>query len=115
VELAGLRQQIAAFCRAEAFLLVTTFCDVGYDGSEMARPGFAALLDALSLPRSTRLVVPDLRHLSTDAAVREGLLRQVRRTGVSVLVAHEVNGRLADTGVTNQSAWIGRDDGGEPS
>jgi hypothetical protein len=113
--LAALRQAIATFCEAEEFLLVTTFSDVGYDGTEIARPGFAALLDVLALPQTARLVIPDLLHLSADEAIREGLLRQVRRTGVSVVVISETNGTLDNTGITGQGAWIGDDDSGERS
>jgi len=55
----------------------------------MARPGFAAVLDALALPDSVALVVPDLDHLSPDSLVREGLVRSVRRTGAKIIVAGE--------------------------
>src|SRR5712664_3714284 len=73
-QISGLRKEIGAFCRAEALHLVTVFCDRGYDGSETARPGFAAALDALALPDSTALVVPTKGHVSPNDTVREGLL-----------------------------------------
>lgn len=86
-EVAGWRQAIAEHCQASGWRLVTTFCDRGYDGSELARPGFAALLDVLALPESTHLVVPDLDHLSEDGTVRSGLVRQVERRGITLVVA----------------------------
>jgi DNA invertase Pin-like site-specific DNA recombinase len=112
-QLAALRLEIAAFCETAALLLVNTFYDRGYDGSEMARPGFAGLLDVLALPESTRLVVPDLLHLSPVDVVRQGLLRQVQRTGVSVVSVRQLNGNLDSSGVADRSTWIGRADRGE--
>jgi DNA invertase Pin-like site-specific DNA recombinase len=86
-EVAGLRQAIAEHCQANGWRLVTTFCDRGYDGSELARPGFSALLDVLALTESTHLVVPELDHLSGDKTVRSGLVRQVGRRGITLVVA----------------------------
>jgi hypothetical protein len=111
-QIPALRAEIAAFCRAEDLRLVTIFCDRGSDGSELARPGFAGLLDALAVTRDVRLVIPDSNHLSPYEAVREGLLRQVRRTGARLLVTREVNGKLDDTGVAEASTSIGDEPNG---
>lgn len=111
----ALRAEIAAFCRTEDLRLVTIFCDRGSDGSELARPGFAGLLDALAVTAHARLVTADLNHLSPFEAIREGLLRQVRRTGARLLVTREVNGKLDDTGAAEASTCIGDEPSGGPS
>lgn len=105
-EIAALRQEIAAYCRTEDLRLVTVFCDRGYDGSELARPGFSALLDALALPESTHLVVPDLYHLSPNDTIRDGLSRQINRTGVTVAVVREPNGALDYTDASDIHVWM---------
>ncbi|MGH3623628.1 MAG: recombinase family protein [Sciscionella sp.] len=78
---ASLRVDVRVFCAGRDWRLVTVFCDRGSDGSETARPGFAAALDALALPDSMALVVPSLTHLSPDEAVRAVLASMVRRAG----------------------------------
>jgi hypothetical protein len=109
-EVASLRKEIGACCVREGLRLVTVFCDRGVNPATMARGGFTGLLDVLALPDSTTLVVPDLNYVSPQAAVREGLLRQVKRTGCSVLVIRELNGTFDDLGVTAHGVWIGDDD-----
>jgi resolvase-like protein len=88
---AALRQELGRFCKTNGLHLVTVCFDRDSDGSEIARPGFAAVLDALALPDSVALVVPDLNHLSHAEVVREALVRSVRRTGAKVLVAHQAD------------------------
>jgi DNA invertase Pin-like site-specific DNA recombinase len=85
----ALRLALGCFCEAQEWRLVTVFCDRDCDGSETARVGFTAVLDVLRLPSSALLVVPSLEHLSPDALVREGLLRQVQRTGARLVVVDE--------------------------
>jgi hypothetical protein len=111
-QIPALRAEIAAFCRAEDLRLVTIFCDRGSDGSELARPGFAGLLDALAVTGDARLVTPDLNHLSPYEAIREALLRQIRRTRARLLITREVNGKLDDTGTAEASTCIGDEPNG---
>jgi resolvase-like protein len=80
------RMALADFCRAHGRRLVTVFCDRGSDGSEIARPGFAALLDVLALPEATAVLVPDLDHLSPHEDVRNVLVHMVKRVGAGVVV-----------------------------
>jgi DNA invertase Pin-like site-specific DNA recombinase len=88
--LAEARKAIAAFCVSAGLRLITVFCDQGEDGTadgaDVLRPGWTGLLDALGLPEATTLVVLDLDHLSPHEVIREGLLRQVRRTGAELRV-----------------------------
>ena len=93
----SLRTDLRIFCAARDWRLVTVFCDRGSDGSETARPGFAAALDVLALPASMTLVVPNLAHLSPEETVRAALASMVRRAGATVVVAEASNGR-PDTG-----------------
>jgi Resolvase, N terminal domain len=88
IEIALLRKEMAAFCEEHDYRLTNVCCDRGSDGTEWGRAGFAAALDALALPSSYGLLVPALAHLSTDAVVRDGLVRLVRRTGAKLLVLH---------------------------
>lgn len=111
-QISDLRKEIGAFCRREALHLVTVFCDRGYDGSETARPGFAAALDALALPDSAALVVPTEGHVSPNDTVREGLLRQVKRTGANVLMVRGSNRAVPGTGCPDTGGIT--DHGGEP-
>lgn len=84
---AGARAKLQRFCAQRDWRLVTVFCDRDCDGTDMARPGFAAALDALALPESTTLVVASLDHLSPDETVRAALMSMVRRVGARVVVA----------------------------
>lgn len=90
-ELAKLRQEIVRFCQMEGYQLVTIFWDRGSEETELDWPGLAGLLDALALPDSACVVVPDLRYLSQDKTVREGLVRQIHRAGTTVLVTRPAN------------------------
>jgi Resolvase, N terminal domain len=114
---AQFREDIAACCEREDLCLVTTFCDFGDDGSTLARPALANLLEALKAMPSVKLVVPDLGHLSPFQPIRGALLLLLHRTEHQLLVAHEPNGKLDDCGVTQHGVWIGQDDdsAGEPS
>lgn len=84
-QIAALRKTIGEYCREHDYRLVTICCDRGSDGSEIARPGFTAALDALALPTSHALLVPTLEHLSPDRIIRQGLHRQIKRTGAKLL------------------------------
>jgi Resolvase, N terminal domain len=114
---AQLRQDIATCCEREDLRLVGTFCDLGDDGSTVARPALANLLEALKAVPSAKLVVPDLNHVSPFAVIRNALLLLLHRTEHQLLVATEPNGKLDDCGVTQHGVWIGQDNNpeGEPS
>lgn len=87
-EIALLRKEMSEYCKANDYRLATVCCDRGSDGTEWGPASFTAALDALSLPSTLGLLVPALGHLSTDALVRDGLVRLVRRTGAKLLVLH---------------------------
>jgi DNA invertase Pin-like site-specific DNA recombinase len=107
---AQFRQDTAACCEREDLRLVGTFCDLGDDGSTLARPALANLLEALKDTPSAKLVVPDLNHLSPYEVIRSALLLLLHRTEHQLLVATEANGKLDDCGVTQHAVWIGQDD-----
>jgi Resolvase, N terminal domain len=107
---AQVRQDIAACCEREDLRLAKTFCDLGDDGSTLARPALANLLEALKATPSATLVVPDLGHLSPFTVIRSALLLLLHRTEHQLLVASEPNGKVDDFGVTQYGAWIGPDD-----
>jgi Resolvase, N terminal domain len=107
---AQFRQAIAACCDREDLRLATTFCDLGDDGSTLARPALANLLEALKATPSAKLVVPDLGHVSPFGVIRSALLLLLHRTEHQLLVATEPNGKLDDCGVTQHAVWIGEDD-----
>jgi hypothetical protein len=88
IEIALLRKDMARFCRDCDYGLVNVAVDRGSDGTELARPGFAAALAALEEPGVSALVLPTVTHLSDDPLVRQGLLRTVARTGVDVLTVY---------------------------
>jgi DNA invertase Pin-like site-specific DNA recombinase len=104
------RQNVAACCEREDLRLATTFCDLGDDGSTLARPALANLLEALKDTPSAKLVVPDLNHLSPYEVIRSALLLLLHRTEHQLLIATEPNGKLDDCGVTQHGVWIGEDD-----
>ncbi len=80
--IANLRRRIGLHCREQGYRLVTIFCDRGFDTADMARPGFAGLLDAL-WPSSGHVTVfvRDLGHLSSDPLIREAMQRALKRQG----------------------------------
>lgn len=88
IEIGLLRKEMDDYCRAHDYRLAGVCCDRGSDGTEYGRPGFAAALDVLALPTSHALLVPALSHFSPHKAVREGLIRLIRRTGAKLLVMH---------------------------
>ena len=107
---AEFRQGIAECCDREDLRLATTFCDLGDDGSTLARPALANLLEALKATPSAKLVVPDLTHLSPYEVIRSALLLLLHRQEHQLLVATEPNGKLDECGVTQHGVWIGEDD-----
>lgn len=110
---AQFRQDIAACCEREDLRLAKTFCDLGDDGSTLARPALAELLAALKDMPSAKLVIPDLGHLSPYEVIRSALLLLLHRPEHQLLVATEPNGKADDLGVTQHSVWIGQDDEAE--
>jgi hypothetical protein len=107
---AQVRQDIAACCEREDLRLAKTFCDLGDDGSTLARPALANLLEALRAMPGAKLVVSDLGHLSPFTAIRSALLLLLHRSEHHLLVAGEPNGKVDDFGVTQYGVWIGPDD-----
>jgi len=102
-------QDIAACCEREDLRLANTFCDLGDDGSTLARPALANLLEALKDAPSAKPVVPDASHLSPFTVIRSALLL-LHRQEHQLLVAREPNGKLDNSGVLQHSTWIGEDD-----
>lgn len=82
-EIANLRRRIGVHCRKRGFHLATVFCDRGFEPTDMARPGFAGLLDAV-WPSSgnASVFVPDHEHLSDDPLIREAMEEALKRQGV---------------------------------
>ncbi len=99
-----LRQEVRRFCQAEGLRLMTVCCDPSCDGSSTVRPGLVAVLDALALPETFALVVPDLDHLSRDDVIRKDLVRSVRRTGAKVLTIRQ---KICDEGTDDISHVTG--------
>jgi DNA invertase Pin-like site-specific DNA recombinase len=113
---AQVRQDIAACCEREGLRLAKTFCDLGDDGSTLARPALANVLEALKTAPGATLVVPDMNHLSPSTLIRHALLLVLHRTEHRLLVANELNGHTDDFGVTQYGVWVDLDDtAGGPS
>lgn len=93
---AGLLKDIAACCLREGLRLVRTFCDRGYDGSQLARLGIVEMREALKDTPGLAVVVPTLDHLSPAEAIRSPLMLMIHRLGGQVLVACEPNEKLDD-------------------
>lgn len=108
---AMLLKDIAACCLREGLRLVRTFCDRGYDGSQLARAGLVEVQEALRERPGLVVIVPTLDHLSPANVIRSPLLLMVHRLGGRLLVANEPNGKLDDFGVTQYGVWVGHDDG----
>lgn len=82
-EIANLRRRIGVHCRTRGFHLATVFCDRGIESTDMARPGFAGLLDAV-WPSSgnASVFVASYEHLSTDPTIRQAMEKALQRQGV---------------------------------
>jgi hypothetical protein len=91
-EIARLSKEMSAYCTDRGYQFASVCCDRQCTGLALRRPGFTAALDALALPTSLGLLVPALRHLSTDEEVRESLIRLVRRTGATLFVLQAPDG-----------------------
>jgi resolvase-like protein len=85
IHIAAERHEIAHFCRVQGYQLVTIFCDRRVPETELKRPGFTGVLDALSLREAYGVVVSHLDTLSSRSVVREALLRQIGTTRAQVI------------------------------
>lgn len=95
---APLRLNVAACCQRDELRLLKTFCDLGCDGSTLARPALANLLEALKVTPNAVLVVPDHNHLSPHESIRSALLLLLHRTEHRLVVIQDANGRAANLG-----------------
>jgi DNA invertase Pin-like site-specific DNA recombinase len=109
---AQFRRDIAACCVREELRLANTFCDLGDDGSTLARPALGNLLEALKATPSATPVVPDLNHLSPFPTIRSVLLLTLHRTEHQIVIAHEPNGRAHNFGA-QYGVWVGLDGNAE--
>jgi DNA invertase Pin-like site-specific DNA recombinase len=94
VQAAALKADLLEFCHAHGYMRGTVFVDWGVEDTAIARPSFASLLDVCGLVGGHGVVVPARRHLSGHAATLDILLRQLERTGVTLIVADEVEAEL---------------------
>jgi DNA invertase Pin-like site-specific DNA recombinase len=105
------RRSIAERRARDGLRLANTFCDLGSDGSTVARPALADLLEALKAAPNATVVAPDLTHLSPYESIRSVLLLLLHRTEHQVLTVRETNGKPDDLGVTAHSVGLGDETG----
>lgn len=98
IEIAALRHEIAAFCRAHDLKLVGVRIDRWLSTDQVVRPGFSALLEVLELPESYGVVVPHLDRLSEEENARALLIQRIKRTAAELIVIDEPSTLDADTG-----------------
>jgi len=67
------RRRIAQYCAGRGLALELTFADNGVPDTATTRPGWTALLDALSRTGANSVVIPALGHLSRNSIVRGGV------------------------------------------
>jgi hypothetical protein len=91
-EIAAHLKTIAACCLREELRLVRTFCDQGYDGSQLARPGIVEMRQTLLDTSGLVVIVPTLDHLSPVDSIRSPLTIMIHRLGGRLLVATEETG-----------------------
>lgn len=91
-EIAAFLKEIAACCLREELRLVRSFCDRGYDGSQLARPGIVELRQALLETSGLVVVVPTLDHLSPADSIRSPLTIMIHRLGGRLVVAADESG-----------------------
>jgi DNA invertase Pin-like site-specific DNA recombinase len=80
------RSEIARYCEQERLALITVYADNGVSGTEMIRPGLAALLVGLSKVAVDAVVVPSLGHLSDEPVLQEELCARIIGSGAALLV-----------------------------
>jgi Resolvase, N terminal domain len=88
-EIAAFLKEIAVCCLREELRLVRTFCDQGYDGTQLARPGIVELRQALLETSGLVVIVPTLDHLSPADSIRSPLTIMIHRLGARLVVAEE--------------------------
>jgi DNA invertase Pin-like site-specific DNA recombinase len=86
-KLQRLRRDIAVYCEREGLALAVVFADVGVRHTELVRPGWTALMDAVRSGRGRTVVVLTLDHLSRDPTLREDMRAQLGGAGAAVCVA----------------------------
>lgn len=90
-QMALLCKDMLRFCQMSDFRLGTVFIDRGVPDGVFARIGFSRLLEALHRPEAHAVVVPSLDYLSSQAFVRDALMRMVLLTDSLVLTAYQTN------------------------
>lgn len=83
---AACHDALVRWCGDEDWQLGAVFTDASTPPRQLIRPGFTALLDALSLPGVLGVVVVDAAHFSSHPSVVTSLVRRIRDTGAAVLV-----------------------------
>lgn len=86
-EISNHLREIAVCCLRERLRLVRSFCDQGYDGSQLARPGIVELREALKETPGLVVVVPSLDHLAPAESIRGPLLIMIHRLGGRLVTA----------------------------
>ena len=79
-----LRRQMDAYCAREGLALELVFADSGIGDTELVRPGWTALLDALRRTGGPLVVLPTMDHLSRDPVLRAELRTQLSEAGATV-------------------------------
>jgi DNA invertase Pin-like site-specific DNA recombinase len=108
------RRSIAVRCGQGDFRLANTFCDLGSDGSTLARPALADLLEVLKTAPGATVVVPDLTHLSPYESIRSVLLLLLHRAEHQLLAVKETNGKHDDADMAAHRIGIADQTGGTP-
>jgi hypothetical protein len=94
----SLYHDLTAFCQAKGYRLGSIFIDRGLLDGLFVRTGIIRLLEALSRSEAHGVVVPTWHHLSSQAFIRDALIRMVQLIGSRVVVAHRVNCGESQTG-----------------
>ena len=90
VAIAEFRQVIAKFCQRQGLSLGVTYCDQGYDGRQLARPGLMGALEAVRNSPGATLVIPEMSHLSPFHVILSALLLNIHRGNGKVLIVSEL-------------------------
>lgn len=95
-EIARLRLSLGTYCKEHGYQLVTVFCDRDVEDTELTRPGFAGLVDAVSAGGGEEVIVlvPSRSHLSSEDLLRQNLERSIRLTGARLVALGDITGDL---------------------
>jgi len=88
---AVLLKTVADYCERAGLRLIKTWCDRGYDGTQLARPGVVQIRQALMESDGLTIVVPTLDDLSPVQSIRSPLMLMIHRLGGKLVVVGEVN------------------------